>query len=252
MTLTPIGFGTERVEEELVGLFADARIARIDTDTASDRRLFLQTLKQMRDGEIDILIGTQMIAKGHHFPNVTLVGVLWADGGLSMPDYRAAEKTFQLITQVTGRAGRGDEPGEVYIQTYRPEHYAIQYARAHQYEQMVQRELDLRRNPLFPPYVRLVAIHIQGEQEEKVKKCAETVAVCCRSMAVERKQNLEILGPAPAPIERLRSKYRWQVLLKSTEMEALHAICRRVQADRQEFSGSTCTIAIDVDPENMM
>ena len=252
MTLTPIGFGTERVEEELISLFPEARIARIDTDTASDRRLFLSTLKQMRDGAIDILIGTQMVAKGHHFPNVTLVGVVWADGGLGMPDFRAAEKTFQLITQVTGRAGRGDTAGEVYIQTYRPDHYAIQFAQAHQYELLVERELALRCNPLFPPFVRLVALHIQGEKEEQVRLCAEKIAISCRGIMAEFPSDLALLGPAPAPIERLRNRYRWQVLLKSASGEVLHRICRKIQAERQELAGRCCTIAIDVDPENMM
>lgn len=126
-------------------------MARIDSDTVTDRRKFLSLLKKMHQLEIDILIGTQMIAKGHDFPNVTLVGVVWADGGLSMPDFRAAERTYQLLSQVTGRAGRGTKPGRVIIQTLRPEHYAIKLAQAHDYEQLLEKEMEIRKNPLFPP-----------------------------------------------------------------------------------------------------
>jgi primosomal protein N' (replication factor Y) len=252
MSLVPVGFGTERVEEELRTLFPDAVIARLDTDTASDRKSFLHTLKKMRDGEIDILVGTQMIAKGHHFPGVTLVGVVWADGGLSMPDYRAAEKTFQLITQVTGRAGRGDEPGEVYIQTMRPEHYAILYARNHRYEDMVEKELQLRRNPKFPPYVRIVTVHIQGESEQDVQKSAARIGAACRAVTADRKNDIEILGPAPSPIDRLKKNFRWQVLIKGTTIESLHAICSYVRMHQKELISGRCKVMIDVDPENMM
>lgn len=148
--LTPVGFGTERIEQEITDLFPDASVARIDSDTVTDRRKFLSLLKKMHQLEIDILIGTQMIAKGHDFPNVTLVGVVWADGGLSMPDFRAAERTYQLLSQVTGRAGRGTKPGRVIIQTLRPEHYAIKLAQAHDYEQLLEKEMEIRKNPLFP------------------------------------------------------------------------------------------------------
>jgi len=170
--LVPAGYGIERVEEEVRELFPEARLQRLDSDTSTDRKKFLQILKDMYQGNIDILIGTQMIAKGHHFPNVTLVGVVWADGGISMPDFRAAEKTFQLITQVTGRAGRGEKPGEVIIQTLRPDHYAIVYAQKHQYQKMYEHEMQSRFSPLFPPYVRLTVIRIQGRVERDVRENA--------------------------------------------------------------------------------
>lgn len=252
LSMVPIGFGTERVEEELRVLLPEARIARLDTDTASDRKEFLLTLKKMRAGDIDVMVGTQMVAKGHHFPGVTLVGVVWADGGLSMPDYRAAEKTFQLVTQVTGRAGRGDDPGEVYIQTMRPEHYAIQYARGHRYGDLVGKELELRRSPQFPPYVRIVSVHIQGESEQLVQKSAARIAAACRSITSERRSDVEVLGPAPSPLDRLKKNFRWQVMIKSASFDALHSVCSYIRQHQKDLSSAKCKVMLDIDPENMM
>ncbi|WP_136795840.1 replication restart helicase PriA [Desulfosediminicola ganghwensis] len=266
-SMVPVGFGTERVEEELRALVPEARIARLDADTAFDRKVFLETLKKTRAGEIDILVGTQMVAKGHHFPGVTLVGVVWADAGLSIPDYRAAERTFQLVTQVTGRAGRGDDPGEVYIQTMRPDHYALLYARGHRYEELVERELELRRNPKFPPYVRMVAIHIHGESEDRVVDSAMKVAQVCKALLQQplpgsstqgsRDANntlgsAEVLGPAPSPIDRVKKKYRWQVMIKTESLNILHGICNYIHQHQNELAARDCRLLLDVDPENMM
>lgn len=250
--MVPVGFGTERVEAELRELLPEARIARLDADTTRDRMEFLNTLRKMRAGEIDILVGTQMVAKGHHFPGVTVVGVVWADGGLSIPDYRAAEKTFQLITQVTGRAGRGAELGEVFIQTMRPEHYAIAYARSHSYRKLVEKELELRKNPLFPPYVRLVAVHIQGESEQEVQKSAARIAAACRAVTEEKRQSVEVLGPAPAPIDRMKKNYRWQVMIKAASPEILDGVCGYIQSNRKELISGRCRLLLDKDPENML
>ncbi|MFV0437997.1 MAG: primosomal protein N' [Desulfopila sp.] len=250
--LVTVGFGTERVEDELGKLMPTARIARLDTDTARDRTVFLRTLKLMRAREIDVLVGTQMVAKGHHFPGVTLVGVVWADGGLSIPDYRAAEKTFQLISQVTGRAGRGDAPGEVFIQTMRPEHYAIDFARSHSYRQLVEKELELRRNPSFPPFVRLVVLHIQGESEQEVERSAGRVAGALRATVAGAKMPVEILGPAPSPIDRLKKKYRWQVMIKSGSVDLIDGICRHLRARQSELVAGSCRLLLDRDPENML
>ena len=250
--LVPVGFGTERVEAELREMMPEARIARLDTDTARDRAEFLMLLKRMRMGDIDILVGTQMIAKGHHFPKVTLVGVVWADGGLAIPDYRAAEKTFQLITQVTGRAGRGDDPGHVYIQTMRPEHYAIALARHHKYRELVEKELELRRNPVFPPYVRLATVHIQGPVEGEVEETGQRIAMACRAAVKGRSGFVEILGPAPSPIDRLKGQYRWQVMLKAESVEVLDGLCTYVLANQQELAKSSCRVVLDKDPENMV
>jgi len=250
--LVPAGFGTERVEEEIVELYPEARVTRLDSDTAADRKKFHAILSQMHEGKIDILIGTQMIAKGHHFPNVTLVGVVWADGGMSMPDFRAAERTFQLVTQVIGRAGRGDEPGEVIIQTMRPDHYAIVYSRDHQYEKMFAHEMKLRRHPAFPPYLRLTALRLQGRVEEDVRKSAVAVAGYCRKIVRNKQFGIETLGPAPSPLDKIKDNYRWQILLKGRDTEQMHALCVAITAERQKLVGRRCSLAIDVDPENMM
>ncbi len=247
--LVPVGFGTERIEQEIRSKFPDARVARIDSDTAADRRKFMALLKQMHNREIDILIGTQMIAKGHDFPGVTLVGVIWADGGLSMPDYRGAERTYQLLSQVAGRAGRGEIPGRVIIQTLRPEHYAIQLARDHDYEQLYEKEMGIRENPKFPPYLRMVNLKISGSSESQVQGTAVKVAVLCRNC---RQKGVEVLGPAPAPIDRIRDRYRWQVLLKGTEGAPLHAVCSAFLEEQAVLSKGDIRIAVDVDPESMM
>jgi primosomal protein N' (replication factor Y) len=247
--LTPVGFGTERIEAEIRENFPSARVARIDSDTATDRRKFLGLLKKMHQREIDILIGTQMIAKGHDFPHVTLVGVIWADGGLNIPDFRGAERTYQLLSQVTGRAGRGEDPGRVIIQTLRPEHYAIQLARDHNYTGLYEREMEIRANPLFPPFLRMVNIKISGSGESQVQKVAMEVASLCRAGAHTA---VEVLGPAPSPIDRIRDRYRWQVLLKSSGSAALHALCNSLLARQATLTKGNIRIGIDVDPESMM
>ena len=250
--LTPAGFGTERVEEELRKLLPDARVRRIDSDTAVDRKKFIKVLSDMHDRNIDILIGTQMIAKGHHFPYVTLVGVVWADGGMSMPDYKAAERTYQLITQVTGRAGRGEFPGEVIIQTLRPEHYAIQYAKKHQYLEFFEHEMKLREHPAFPPFVRLVLLRVQGKVENKVQQSTMGLTRFCRACIKTNEIKIEVLGPAPSPLDKVRDNYRWQILLKGISTTELHDLCAAVRLSQKNILMPQCTLAIDVDPENMM
>jgi primosomal protein N' (replication factor Y) len=255
--LVPVGFGTERIEQEVRELLPEARIARLDSDTAVDRKKFLHLLQAMHNREIDILIGTQMIAKGHDFPEVTLVGVVWADGGLSMPDFRAAERTYQLLSQVSGRAGRGNSSGRVIIQTLRPDHYAVALAQRHAYSEMYEKEMGNRQVPSFPPLLRMINIHIQGSREQSVRQAAAEIAEMCRgvakSLAVEtRRHPVEILGPAPSPLDRLRDRYRWQVLLKGAFQDDLHAVCHQVVTRQGEFATGDIKIAVDVDPENMM
>lgn len=250
--IVPVGFGTERVEEEVRNLFPEAKVARLDSDTAGNREKFLQILSDMRQGTIDILIGTQMIAKGHHFPNVVMVGVVWADGGMSMPDFRAAEKTFQLISQVTGRAGRGDFPGHVIIQTMRPDHYAIVLARRHDFQAFYDHEMNIRQNPPFPPFVRMIAFHIQGEREDDVRQSAGNIAMLCRKVNRERKLLLEILGPAPAPIDKIKNRYRWQVLVKGARYDNLHGLCAQIELNITSLLVRKSKMSIDVDPDNLM
>ncbi len=250
--VVPVGFGTERIEEEIQRLVPNARVARLDSDTASDRKKFLSILQEMQAGNIDILVGTQIIAKGHHFPNVTLVGVILADSGMNIPDFRAAEKTFQLISQVTGRAGRGEYAGKVIIQTLRPEHYAIQLAQKHDYNTFYDREMEIRAHPAFPPYVRVILFLLQGENEKDVQLSCSNIGNLCRQINRDRKYGLSILGPAPAAINRIKNKYRWQLLLKAESIENLHKVCRFVEQKKTDLLVRKTAMIVDIDPDNLM
>ena len=245
-----IGFGTERIEEELQNRFPSARIARLDRDTSTSRRKFLKILKAVHNQEIDILVGTQMITKGHHFPHVTLVGIIWADAGLGLPDYKAGERTFQLISQVTGRAGRGDKPGKVIIQTHQPDHYAVTCAKQHDYIGFAEKEMQLRNALQFPPFSRLVNIRFSGENEDKVKEAAMSIARKARPIAAS--MNIDVLGPASAPLSRLRNKFRWQLLLKCADSGFLHILCDQLSQKLSHTGSRSVTISFDIDPENML
>lgn len=245
-----VGMGSERIEEEVSQLFPEARVARLDSDTTASRRHYLQTLKQMREGQIDILIGTQMIAKGLHFPGIRLVGVVWADSALSLPDYKASERTFSLLSQVTGRAGRGSDPGMVIIQTYQPRHYAVQCAQHHDYEGFYAREIATRKILAYPPFSRLVNICFSGSNANRVEESARRVAAFIRSHGWN--DRLEVLGPAPAPLVKIRNKTRWQLLLKSSHQAVLHGMCDILLDNKKIWNSNSIRMILDVDPENMM
>jgi primosomal protein N' (replication factor Y) len=249
--LTAIGVGTERLEHELSEMLPEAKIARLDRDTCQKRNDYIRILKRVHSGDIDILLGTQMITKGHHFPNVTLVGIVLADTGLGLPDFRAGERTFQLISQVTGRAGRGEKPGRVIIQTFQPDHHSIEMARKHDYLGMYTREIDLRRQLGYPPFSRLINLKIEGRDESNVQKAA--VKLAALASRIRKKSSPEVLGPAPAPLTRLRDKYRWQILVKGERLEVLHEFVRRIEREISSLSKTDkVKISVDVDPEYMM
>jgi primosomal protein N' (replication factor Y) len=218
-----LGTGTERLEEELRARLPQARLARLDRDTAQQRGYSERVLRELRERRLDILIGTQMVAKGHDFPGVQLVGVVLADVGLHLPDFRAAERTFQLLTQVAGRAGRDRAPGRVIVQTYAPAHPAIRPVRDHDYESFYAEELGQRAALGYPPFGRLVQAVISGEDLDAALAGAQELA---RAAAAE--DGPEILGPAPAPISRLRGRYRFQLLLKGADPERLRLAARRL------------------------
>lgn len=250
-SLNAIGVGTERLEQELAGILPTARLARLDRDTCRTRQDFIRILQAVHKGDIDILLGTQMITKGHHFPNVTLVGIVLADTGLGLPDFRAGERTFQLISQVTGRAGRGEKPGRVIIQTFQPGHYSIEMARSHDYTGMYGREIELRKALSYPPFSRLVNIKIEGPDNEQVQQTALKLADLARKF--QKRSDPEILGPAPAPLTRIRDRYRWQILVKGSRLESLHVFLHRIEAEIPALSKSgKVRIMLDVDPEYMM
>ncbi len=245
-----MGFGTERIEDELQKLLPKARIARLDRDAATNRKQYMKILQAVHHHEIDILVGTQMIAKGHHFPDVTLVGVIWADASLGIPDYKAGERTFQLLTQVFGRAGRGESPGRVIVQTHHPEHYSIIHSQTHNYKKMFAEEINLRQVLKFPPFSRLINLRFTGEREAQVKQAACQIAQTAKGYA---QPGIEILGPAPAPLARLRGQFRWHILLKGANWRVLHNLSRQLKeiSSKPPFPNSV-KLAVDVDPENML
>ena len=217
------GFGTERVEEEVVRLLPETRVERFDRDTTRARGSHARTLDAFRRGEIRVLVGTQMIAKGHDFPAVTLVGVVAADGGLGAPDFRAAERTFQLLTQVAGRAGRGESPGRVLIQTMKPDHYAVATAARQDYPEFFAVELEMRRRFRYPPFVRLTSLTVTARDSPRAETAAARIA---ENIATpDAPASIEIVGPAPAPGPRPEESSRWQLLVKASPAE--HPALRR-------------------------
>jgi len=241
------GFGTEKIEAEVKAMFPGAVIARADSDTMKGRASYEELFDRFRGGEIDILIGTQMIAKGLDFPNVTLVGVLAADSALSMPDFRASERTFQLIAQVAGRAGRGDVEGEVVVQSFVPDHYSITCAAAHDYLGFYQHEHAFRRELGYPPFRRLVRIVVEGRQLDRVRKFSQKLKA---ELVGASGEGLQILGPAPAPIAYLKERHRWHLLVKCDGAPARRLVSDSVRRHNARRGAIRCHV--DVDPYDMM
>jgi len=245
------GLGTERVADQVQRQFKQAVVARMDRDTVTAKGAYGRILRRFAAGEANVLVGTQMIAKGLDFPEVTLVGVLNADVGLHRPDFRAAERTFQLLTQVAGRAGRADKPGEVLVQTYNPDHYAIAAARHHDYHRFYQQELAARRENLYPPFVELANIVFSDQQEDKALTVARQAAVSLQDMGVLFKQGeVQFLGPAEAPLHKLRGRYRYQILIKAPDMPRLQETIQELTG-RLGDTGAT-TVVVDIEPIDMM
>ncbi|HEY5512775.1 MAG TPA: primosomal protein N' [Geomonas sp.] len=248
--ITLLGLGTERVEEEVKELFPQARVSRMDRDTTRGKGGHARVLKALEDGSVDILIGTQMIAKGHDFPGVTLVGVISADASLNLPDFRSSERTFQLVTQVMGRAGRGDKPGRVLVQTLAPEHYALTHAVAHDYEGFYAEEIAFREDVGYPPFTHLASLTFSGIAAAQAENSAEEAVSLLRKIKGDCGLRVEILGPVSAPLGKVRGRFRWQILLKGRDRSELHRILFHF---RGGFSHpSAVRLVIDVDPVEML
>jgi len=243
-----VGEGAERVEEYLREQFPKARLARLDRDTVRTKREYQRVLGAFARGETDILVGTQMVAKGHDFQRVTLVGVVSADLSLGRPDFRAAERTFQLLTQVAGRAGRGELPGEVLVETYYPEHYAIQFAAQQDYLAFYEKEAHFRRLLHYPPFAALASVLVRDRKLENAVSWSRALA---GYFAPHDQRGVKVLGPAPAPLARLRRDYRFQFVLKSPKRAALG----RALAGCFDFCAARkipeTAVLIDVDPTTL-
>lgn len=245
-----VGEGTEQIEETLKTLFPALRIARIDRDTTARRSVFEKSLMDFSEGQLDMLVGTQMLAKGHDFPNVTLVGVVSVDAGLQLPDFRAAERTFQLITQVAGRAGRGDKPGRVLIQTYHPHHYALRHACAQDYTGFYDEEIRYRQNHSYPPFVALASLLIHGPDLGRTR---ETALELRKELDLANSDRAcRVLGPAPAPLSRLKGEHRIHVLIKSRHRRRLRSVVDTAMAIVTGRKHNPRTINLEIDPISIM
>jgi len=251
-----LGLGTEKIEATVRKIFPNARVARMDRDTTARKGAIVKLLKGLKDQTTDILIGTQMVAKGHDFPNITLVGIICADLSLSFPDFRAGERTFQLLAQVAGRAGRGASPGRVILQTYNPDHFSILAARDQDFNSFYQREIEFRKALNYPPFSRMIQLKISGRDPKMTQNYARKLGDCCRSLKISNPSfygSLEIMGPIESSLTKIARRYRWQVLLKGGRVRALHQFVGQLLVENPTvFHHSRVRVAIDVDPLFLM
>jgi primosomal protein N' (replication factor Y) len=245
--------GTQQVERLVAERFPSARIARMDVDTTSGKWAHTMILDRVGAGEIDILLGTQMIAKGLDFPNVTLVGVIDADTGLNLPDFRAAERTYQLLSQVAGRAGRGPKGGDVIIQTRMPTHHAVRHALTHDYLSFVREELGHRRSPTYPPFVSLANVVISGTAQQDTADAAIAASTWIRALVTRAAlRDVVVVGPAPCPIDRIKDRWRWHLLLKSTRAGVMTRLARYIAEKCPVPRQSELRLVMDREPVTLL
>ena len=244
------GAGTQRVEEEVKKYFNNVRILRMDVDTTRDKHSYERIYNTFKNGEADILIGTQMVSKGLDFKNVTLVGILAADMSINIPDYRAAERTFQIITQVAGRAGRGDKQGEVLIQTYIPQHYSLQYAVNYDYEGFYEKEFTVRAMMKYPPFGKLLLINGTSKKEELLKNFMHKITMMIKPL-VESCLDIEILGPIPCMISKVKENYRWQIVIKGEFDSYFSKNIKEILYDENKNVYNDIRISMDINPNNL-
>jgi primosomal protein N' (replication factor Y) len=255
-SLRSFGFGTERLEAELKNLYPGVRSARMDRDSIRRKGHTFELLRKFSRREIDVLLGTQMVTKGYDFPDVTLVGVVGADSSLSFPDFRAAERTFQILSQAAGRAGRGQDTGRVVIQTFYPDHYAVTAARDHDYSAFFEKEIELREMLGYPPFSYLACLRLQGNHKQKTEDMARRVAermIQVTGSWPKRGKDLQVLGPVEAPLGKLKGKYRWQIFIRSKGPNLLHVFLKKLSEGlRKVLKGSGVSLTIDIDPYQML
>jgi len=241
------GIGTQRLEEELGRLIPEFRLRRMDRDTTTRKLSHYRMIKEMEERKIDVLLGTQMVAKGHDLPDVTLAGIVSADIALNIPDFRSAERAFQLFTQLAGRAGRGDVPGKVYIQTYESDHYVFEFVKRNDYRGFYEKELALRRELHYPPFSRLIRIIINFRKKDDINRIIEDLSRNVRGMSED---GVEILGPSPSPIERIKNVYRWHIILKGLDHQLLRQKASMILDHLDGLKGIRTDI--DIDPVNLL
>jgi primosomal protein N' (replication factor Y) len=249
-----LGTGTQRAEEEILSLMPGLAFRRMDRDTTQKKLSHYRIIKQMEEKKIDVLLGTQMVAKGHDFPDVTLSAVISADIALNMPDFRSAERALQLFTQLAGRAGRGDVPGRACIQTYEPEHYVFDYVRNHDYSGFYEKEIEFRKELSYPPFSRLLRIIFSFKSKDTANRIVRVISNRIRKMNPPSSHfgrgGIEVLGPSPAPIEKIRTLWRWHIILKGKNAKALRQAASVILEKIRDVK--EIKIDIDVDPINML
>ena len=243
------GMGTQKLEQEVQKMFPGVSTIRMDIDTVTKKNSHEKILTKFKDENIDVLVGTQMIVKGHHFPNVTLVGVIAADSSLNVDDYRAAERTFQTITQVAGRAGRENLPGKVVIQTYNPDHYSIILAKEQNYNEFYKSEMLLRKQLKYPPFCDIILIGISGKNENTVEKVAKFFYSKLKS---DNLTNFSIYKPVPAPINKIKNQYRWRIIIKGKLSNNIIDVLNRITEEFYNKKIKNVRLIIDANPNNMM
>jgi primosomal protein N' (replication factor Y) len=246
-----LGFGTEKIESMLKSMFPDARVARMDQDSTARKGSTLAILRQIRNRTVDIIVGTQMLAKGHDFPAITLVGVICADLSLSLPDFRASERTFQLLAQVAGRAGRGEEPGRVIMQTFNPDHFTIKAARNQDYLEFFNQETPFRKALMYPPFSRMIQLKISGKNADKTREHARLVADLLERFNT-REPQAQILGPIEAAIQKISSRYRWQILIKCVSSINISRMVSAIVRDPAIRKVKSVSVVVDVDPYSLL
>ncbi|MCK5512382.1 MAG: primosomal protein N', partial [Thermodesulfovibrionia bacterium] len=232
---------------ELHSLIPELSLKRMDRDTTRRKLSHYRMVKEMEEKKIDVLLGTQMVAKGHDFPHVTISGVVLADVALNLPDFRSSERTFQLFTQLAGRAGRGEVPGEVYIQTYEPEHYVFDYVRHHDYKGFYQKEIELRRELSYPPFSKLIRVIFSFKNRAIINRTMKDIS---EKIKRTKLSGVEILGPAPAPLEKIRNLWRWHLILKGKKAKSIRQNALEILKISRDMKG--IKVDVDVDPLNLM
>ena len=252
------GTGTQKLEQEIHKQFPQAKTIRMDVDTVTKKNSHEQILEKFKNEDIDILIGTQMVVKGHHFPKVTLVGVIAADSSLSIDDYRATEMTFQILTQLAGRAGRENLPGKVIIQTYNPDNFSIQAAQKQNYDQFYETEMELRKQLKYPPFCDIILIGFNSTDEKEIKKVSEQMYEKIINTSVFKEKDeyempkFNVFKPMPSPIDKIQNKFRWRIIIKGNMTLEANQSLNGILKEMYDINYKNTTITIDVNPNNMM